>query len=172
MAKIPVNAKDLAPNANLLPIEEQKVVDGIPKMVSIKYLANCTSAADKTSQRSGKGYLELTWSVYVPGNAVRTHIKDILSYDPAALFKLRNAVQAFKLNPDTLDTDDFIGLFAWVFIKHEEFKLETLDMITNEPVILKDNRIANYLGLGKPEDVEVVMGGQSTVDESDEVTFP
>ena len=157
MSKIPLSGADFDPNARLLPIEVEADVNGIKKMVPIDYFAQITMAKDKVSQKSGNGFLELTLSIDIPGKE-RVSIVDILSYVPAARWKITNAVEKLKMDKNSIDTDDFMGLWAIVNLGYREYEIGEPDPITGNKRKQKDNVIASYIRLATPEEVSKVMG--------------
>jgi hypothetical protein len=161
MSKIPLSGDDFNPEARLLPIETEKVVNDIKKMVPIEYFAQITMAKDKVSQKSGNGFLELTLSIDVAGRE-RVSIIDILSYVPAARWKITDVVEKLNLDKNSIDTDDFQSLWCVVTLGFREYEIGEPDPITGSKRKQKDNVIASYIRLATPEEVNKVMGIESS----------
>jgi hypothetical protein len=130
-------------------------------MAPIEYFAQITMAKDKISQKSGNGFLELTLSIDRPGKE-RVSIIDILSYVPAARWKISDVVEKLRLDKNSIDTDDFMGLWAVVVLGYREYSIGEPDPITGIQRKQKDNIIASYVRLTTPEEVSKVMGIEHT----------
>lgn len=146
MGKMSIDESDFLAR-NLLPIEEERDVNGIKKMVPIEYLAEITSASEGTGRSSGIGFLKLILAVDNPNGSGRVYITDILSYHPNAIFRLAGLINILGLSRRSLDTDDFLNQFVFINIRHEVFRSE----VAGTDVI--DNRVAKYVRRATQEEI-------------------
>src|SRR5882672_1176628 len=153
MARMSIDEEGLSGSANLLPVEEEKEVNGIKKMVPIQYLAEITMSKESTkTSATGYKYLELTLSIDRPGKE-RINVRDILTYNPAGVFRLKALVSKLSLK-FPLDTDEFLARFIFVTVKQEPFDLQP-DPITGEVVTIIQNKISSYVHQATKEEMEV-----------------
>jgi len=140
-------------STDLLPVEEDGVVNGLPTKVKIKYLGEITSSKEQISKSSGGKMLVLTTSIWHPATHERLNILDHFAYSDKAVFKLKNLVTVLGLNPKALDSDDFLGRWVVVTIKHETFTGTKANEETGQFPTFINNKIAAYLREATAEEV-------------------
>jgi len=134
--------------APVLPIEKDEEVNGVMSKVPIQYLAEITSAKEKTT-KGGDQFLETTLAVDAPGFD-RVYVRDAFFYRQDALWKLSNLCKMLEINTDSVEETDFIGQFVVVTLTTTSF--------TRQDQEVTENRIRAYIR--RPEPDEVNPGGK------------
>jgi len=149
MARLSINPDELLIKSNLLAIEETRTINGITKQVPIEYLAEIINAREHISAK-GTTSLKLRLGIDRKG-LERLQIDDYLSYSDKAKWRLANLVRLLNLSGKMLDTDDFIGSFVFLTIRHENF--ETRNQM-GEPVSIPSNKVNLYVRAASQEDID------------------
>lgn len=162
--RMDITADDMIPDDELLPIEEEKVVNGIPKLVQIQYASNITFASQETSRSSGNKMLKLTNTISNPATGRMVNIDDYLSYSKAAMKvpgkNIGHMFDIFKMDKNNPDTDDFLDRWVWVTIRREENKGKTPDPKTGELPTFINNKIDRYIRELTVEELNQIKGGE------------
>src|SRR5947209_7486372 len=131
MTVVQMTEEGIGGKASLLDVEETKQVDGIEKKVPITYLAEVTGASVKTPKAGGADYISLTLTID-DKKLGRVNVDHIMSLHPNAQKYTAKVISLFGLDPRKLDTDDLLGRFVYLKIKHDSFQSNTPDPITGE----------------------------------------
>jgi hypothetical protein len=146
----------------LLPIEQKAIVNDVETVQPICYLAEITKAKEHTNVTKGTTSLKLTLAIDVvteTGVERRVYIDDFLSYQENAIFKLAGLMKELGISPKEADTDQFIGRFVYVTVKHEKYTPQD-----GEPELR--NKINRYVGIPTEEELKALTPGD------EEVSFP
>lgn len=139
MSKMNVTKEELDVKDILLPVEVEKEVNGVLKMVPIEYLAEITSAKEEVSKKSGEGMLVVAFAIDALEG--RVYIDHYLSYSKKAIWQLAAVVKVLELNAEALDTDDFLAQKVWVTIKHDTYTSEKKKDADGNPMVYTQNKI-------------------------------
>lgn len=136
----------------LLPIEEERDVNGLKKMVKFEYFAEITQVKFQMS-KSGKDMLKMTFAIDY--GTERIYLDQfVLTGEKFGLKQLSKIVDCAKVNADSgLETDDLLGKILVVHIAYEEFEQGQDD--TGAPIKVTRNKIAQFVRAPRPEEVGV-----------------
>ncbi len=147
MSRMNIDANGMIADDDLLPIDEEKEVNGQLQKVKIMYPANITMSEEKTS-KAGNGMLHLTLTIKHPISGNLISIEDYLSYSKKAMKvegkNLGHLFDIFNLDKNKPETDDFLDRWVFVTIHHEQTEGKTPNPETGELPIFTNNRITRY----------------------------
>lgn len=161
MSLIPLSEGDLLGNRELLPIEEEKEVNGRLKMIPINYVAEVTSTKEIESKQKHTPGMEIVLSIFYNGK--RVDVKDNFWYSKDAAWRLGVLAKITGLDiKKPIDTEDFLGHMLIVNVKHETYTSTKMDENTGEYPEITNNKINNYVRLATPEEQKVVVDSLNT----------
>lgn len=145
-------ALERAGKSVLLPIDEEKDVNGILKRVKIKYLAQIARAKEHTS-RSNTQSLKIIYAIDYEGIQ---YIEDYYPYSEKALWRLYNLIDILKIDMKTVQEEDFISRWVVVNIKHEPLSRANGDVVLNpDGSQVYQNKIDMVIGLPEQFDMKI-----------------
>jgi hypothetical protein len=155
MSKIVItqNELDEAGKITLLPIEEEREINGLKKMVKLEYVAEITSVKEMNSKQ-GNPMLKMAFAIDYANERVYTDVYFTLNnkFGKKILGRL---VDMFKLDGNNLDTDDFLGKYVIVNIAYEEYEVPGQTDENGQVIKQTRNKIANFVRAPKPDELVV-----------------
>jgi hypothetical protein len=145
--------------AGLLPI--QKEVDS--KLVACEYMFEISSAKQiHWDKNDGGDGLKCQFATTFHGN--RLYCDELFFYVPPQSRRIAQLVKILGLTIKGIKEEDFIGMFFWATIRHEQYPSSRETNSDGTPLILTKNTINQFLRRATVEEVTGASGAEQEPD--------
>jgi hypothetical protein len=158
MAELLVNPEflDNPETAGLLPVEKE--VDG--KLQKIEYMFEI-SAANQISFKNGGAGLKCQFATTYQGN--RLYSDELFFYTPPASSRLAKLVAILQIPTKGIKEEDFIGMFFWATVRHEQYDSTKEFNSDSTPVKVTKNMINQFIRRATAEEVTGASGVEEEI---------